>query len=336
MNRSINLVKKNDLVAANDSIKNEYVPFESEVIKAKLIYKNGIKTVRNSLLELAAAKTFDISPIDDLIDKLIESVKRNRYALIGLCRIKDMSDYTYSHSLSSAILIIAFSIEMGFDDKKTREIAYAAILGDVGKLRIKKDILNKPEKLTKNEFEEIKKHAHFTYALLKKANVFSDTSIRAAVEHHERWDGTGYPRGLVGNAISTPGQMTAIVDVYDALTSPRCYMNAQEPTDMLKKMFSWGETHFNPILLKKFVKLMGTYPVGTLLALSNAKIAVVVSQSGANINSPIVKPVYDLESKKLLRESKHINLDKQDNDLKVIKHLKYDQLFFNPLSVLTQ
>lgn len=320
----------------NKSIKTKNkieIELKHELSKARRIVKNGAYIVRNAMLELAATKSFNSAPVFELIDAIYTSLNRNKFALIGMCRMKNPHEYMYTHSLSTCVLVVAMAIELELDEQKIQEIALGALLGDVGKLRVKKNILNKPGKLTEDEFEEVKKHASYTSSLLEESRVFSELSIQAAAEHHERWDGSGYPHGISGRKISIAGQITAIADVYDALTSPRCYMNAVEPTDILQKMMQWSDVQFNPELVKKFIKLMGKYPVGTYVALSNGSIAVVTEQNSESILMPTIRPIYDLKEKKMLQEENILHLADYSDKLKIIKHVNQAKLNFNPIVV---
>jgi HD-GYP domain-containing protein (c-di-GMP phosphodiesterase class II) len=173
-----------------------------------------------------------------------------------------------------------------------QEAGLGGLLHDVGKMKVPNEILNKPGRLTEEEFTIMKSHAALSRELLQGTQGISDMVIRIASEHHEKMGGCGYPMGLSGDQISRPGRMAAIVDVYDALTSNRVYHKGMEPSDALKKLLEWSGDHLDGELVQFFIRALGIYPVGSLVRLSNGKLAVVVEQQ-EDLLKPIVRVVYD-------------------------------------------
>jgi len=312
------------------------VALADEIGNARRIYKNGLLIARNSMLEISSGKNINIKPVKELIHDIIHSLERNPDALLCISRIKPLDDFTTSHSLSTCIYIAALTLKLDYTRDKATQVILGALLGDVGKLRISKDILNKPGKLTEKEYSHVQKHAKYTYALLYASKSFSERTIRAATEHHERLDGSGYPFGLEESQISRGGQMTAIADVYDALASPRLYRDAKSPQDIYKLMCKSDKTGFHKSMLKKFIRMVGMYPVGSVVALSNAKLAVVVDHGKSDILLPMVKTVFDLRKKSRIHEGEDLDLEElnQKNGLGIIRPLNRDEFNFNPLSAI--
>jgi len=307
-----------------------------EIGNARRLFKNGMLIVRNSMLEISAAKTINIKPLYELVNDIISSLNRNQDALLFACRHKPKDDYTTAHALSTCIYIAAFCRHLKLDDKKARDITIGALLGDVGKLRVSKETLDKPGSLTEKEFLHVKKHAKYTYALLYASKTFSETTIRAATEHHERLDGTGYPFGLADSDISRGGLMTAIADVYDALVSPRVYQKAKEHSDVFKIMQEAKDSQFKSSMLKKFIQMVGVYPVGSMVALSNAKIAVVVDHGESDIHLPKVKTIFDLRKQSLIRGEESIELEELNAKagLNIIRPLAKNEINLNPIALI--
>jgi len=162
------------------------------------------------------------------------------------------------------------------------------------------EVLNKPTKLTDEEFVEMKKHVVYSRQIVSQIEKIPQTSLLISAQHHERYDGTGYPEGLKGDEISKGGQMAAIVDVYDAITSDRCYRNGMEPVEGLRKLFEWSKFHFNAELVQKFIKCAGLYPVGTLIRLESGFLAVIVEPGQESLLHPIVRVVYDTKKKSFM------------------------------------
>ena len=185
---------------------------------------------------------------------------------------------------------------MGIDRETIELVGIGGLLHDIGKMKVPDRILNKPGKLTDKEFEIMKKHVGYSSFLLENTPGLTPTSISIATEHHERFDGSGYPLGIKGDEISQFGQMAAIVDVYDALTSDRIYHAGMEPTEVLKKMLEWSEHHFNTTLVHNFIRTIGIYPVGTLVRLESGYFAVVIEQNHADLLHPKVRMIFNAKA----------------------------------------
>jgi HD-GYP domain-containing protein (c-di-GMP phosphodiesterase class II) len=153
--------------------------------------------------------------------------------------------------------------------------------------------LNKPGKLDAEEFEIMKDHAIFSRDILQNYANISETALNIAAQHHERIDGTGYPFGLTRQQLPQTSQMAAIVDVYDALTSVRCYKQAWEPTYTLSKLLEWAPAHFGIELVQQFIRVLGIYPVGSLVELDSGKVGIVIEQGEADYLKPVVRIIYD-------------------------------------------
>jgi HD-GYP domain-containing protein (c-di-GMP phosphodiesterase class II) len=173
------------------------------------------------------------------------------------------------------------------------DISLGALLHDVGKMRVNLAVLNKPSKLSDEEFRHMKSHVVLGSDLLRQMNDVPKLAFEPLELHHERFDGSGYPNGLAGMAISQVGRMSAIVDVYDAITSDRCYHSPLSPADGIRKLFEWSKFHFDPELVQVFVKSVGIYPVGTLVRLESGRLGIVIEQRESNLLTPVVRVVFD-------------------------------------------
>jgi HD-GYP domain-containing protein (c-di-GMP phosphodiesterase class II) len=167
------------------------------------------------------------------------------------------------------------------------------LLHDIGKMKVSRKILTKPTELLENEFEEMKRHVSYSIEILSETKGVTKKTIDVATQHHERFDGTGYPHGLRGDKISPGGQMGAIIDVYDALTSDRCYHDGMDPVDALKKIYEWSNLQFNPRLVQYYIRAVGLYPVGTLVRLESGYLGVVIQPGEAELTKPVVRVMYD-------------------------------------------
>lgn len=268
------------------------IPLRDELIKAAKVQGEANRIVHGIMHDIRLGKQIKVEQLNPTVEQMADSIFRNKDALLNLCRIKQKDDYTFQHSVSICALMIAFCRALEHDQSVIRLAGVGGLLHDVGKMKVPSAILNKPGKLTEKEFATMKSHVAHSCEILKQTPGISQISMDIAAQHHERIDGTGYPLGLKEDKISLYGQMSAIVDVYDALTSDRCYHKGMQPTDALRKLFEWSKFHFNEKLVHAFVRCIGIYPVGTLVRLESGLLAVVVEQHH-NLLQPRVRAFFD-------------------------------------------
>lgn len=269
------------------------IPVREEIIQAKHIVKEANVLVHDMLQDCRLGKQVELEKAQPIVGSIIESIFRNPDAIVSLLRIKQADTYTYQHSVAVGTLLISFCRALGMDRGEIELAGIGGLLHDIGKMKIANDILNKPGKLTEYEFARMKQHVAEGRLILEKTPGISPISIKIAAEHHEHFDGSGYPLGLKGNQITRHGQMAAIVDVYDALTSTRIYHAGTEPTAVLKLLLENGGRHFATPLVHHFIRSVGIYPVGTLVKLENDDLAVVVEQHHEDLLHPKVKAIFN-------------------------------------------
>ncbi len=267
-----------------------------EAAAAKRILGEAEGVVEGLLDDVRLGKQLEPTKARPLVKAMQASVLRNPGALISLSRIKNADTYTFQHSLSICALLVAFCHALGMDAATVEEAGLGGLLHDVGKMKVPSEILNKPGKLTDDEFTIMKSHAALSRDLLTGVEGVSDMVIQIAGEHHEKMGGGGYPRGIAGEQISQIGRMTAIVDVYDALTSNRVYHKGMEPSEVLKKLLEWSGPHLDGDLVQLYIRTLGIYPVGSLVRLSGGRLAIVVEQS-EDLLRPMVRVVFDTAHK---------------------------------------
>lgn len=230
-----------------------------------------------------------IKSVNDLAERLIMQVLSKDECLINIVDIKDHDTYTYTHSMYVGILSVLVGIQLGYGRTALTELAMCGLLHDTGKLDIPIDIINKPDKLTDDEFEIIKTHPTKAIVRLSPCCQLSGKVLAGIGSHHEKVNGTGYPRGLMGDNIPIYGRILALADVYDSLTSCRPYRTAWASSDAIEYMMGCADTHFDHALLQAFLKTVSAYPVGCIVQLSDGRTAVVVKNSTENILRPKVR-----------------------------------------------
>ncbi len=289
------------------------VPIEKEIVKAKEIRKEAKRTVHDLMDEVRFGKKINTENVENVVDKMVDSIFRNEDALISLGRIKHTDEYTYMHSMSVCVLMISFGKQLGFDAKQLREAGIGAMLHDIGKMKVPQEILNCTGGLNDQQYEIMKKHVEYARDLLDETAGISELSKTLACQHHERIDGRGYPKGLKGDEISMYGQIAAIADVYDAMTSQRCYQRKYEPTEVLRKLYEW-DSFYNKDLVEKFVRCIGIYPVGTLVRLESGLLGVVLDHGSNNLLRPHVRIIYDAKRSKYISTSYDLDLAEKGSE----------------------
>jgi putative nucleotidyltransferase with HDIG domain len=246
-----------------------------EMGKARKIHAEAHKIIHNIMQDVRLGEQVKLEKVEPVVEQMTESILRNGGALLSLCRVKNKDDYTFLHSVSVCALQVSFCRAIGLDAGTIHLAGIGGLLHDIGKVRVPDKILNKAGRLTDVEFKVMKCHVVESKAILDKTEGISEISIQVAHQHHERHDGSGYPLGLKGEAISQMGRMAAICDVYDAITSDRVYHKGLAPHEALRKIFEWSKFHFDPILVQQFLRTIGIYPVGTLVMLESGRLAAI-------------------------------------------------------------
>jgi len=261
---------------------------------ARRIQGEASRLIVDLMQDVRLGKQIQTERIEPVVEKITHSILRNSGALLSLCRIKNKDDYTFQHSVSVCGLQTAFCRALKMAPEVIHEAGIGGLLHDIGKTKVDDAILNKPGKLTDGEFAQMKCHVVESRRILEATPGISQTAVLVAAQHHERHDGSGYPLGLKGGEISQMGQMAAIVDVYDAITSDRCYHKGLEPTEAMRKIFEWSKFHFNPQLAQAFTRCIGIYPTGSLVLLDSGRLAVVIGQCEGNLLQPLVRVIYSV------------------------------------------
>lgn len=246
-----------------------------------------------------------ISGLKAVSEMIIEEISSNHQLMINLVDIKNLNNYTYEHSLNVAVLSLIVAIEMKLSSKELSQLFLGALLHDVGKTLLPKDLVNKPEPYTEDEEALMRAHVMLGYDYLKENFSFTNACKMSVLQHHERHDGTGYPRSLPGSVIHKFAKIIAIADSYDNMTSDTPQKRALPPNEALEYIMGASDSHFDYDIATVFTRKIIPYPEGTLVHLSNGEYGVV---TGVNINYPMRPIVKILEKDVPMSQLKVVDL----------------------------
>ncbi|UCZ57681.1 HD-GYP domain-containing protein [Desulfurispirillum indicum] len=282
------------------------VPLGEEIRMARRTHHEASQTITNMMNDIRMGRSIKTETSAPIVERMTDSIFRNQNALLSLGRIRNQDQYTFQHSVSVSVLMMIFAKSQGYDIDTIHHIGQGALLHDIGKVKVPNEILNKPGKLTDEEFAIMKQHATYSGEILSGTPEISPICVEVAAQHHERWDGSGYPKGLKGDQISPYAQMAAVADVYDAITSDRCYHKGQHPTVVLRRLLEWSEQHFCPSMVQRFIQCVGIYPPGTLVRLKSGKLAVVMESASEkdgrrDLLHPVVRAIFCTKEHRYMR-----------------------------------
>ena len=265
---------------------------EGRELKIRRLYQEARELQGKFIRHLKAGEPIDITPLAAVAEEMVDTMFTHGDAMLCLARIRAKDAYLMEHSMNVAILLANFGRYLGLERNVLKELTLGGLLHDVGKIMTPDEVLNKPGKLTDEEFGVMRQHVVHSYDILSNTAGITPTMLEVAANHHERLDGTGYPQRLKGEQLSLYTRMSGIVDVYDAVTADRVYKQGMQPTQAFRVLLKGINQHFDAELVTKFIKCMGVYPVGTLVQLSNQRLAVVMQRNEQQPLKPVVKVIY--------------------------------------------
>ncbi len=266
---------------------------EDEIASASEIRVSSRICVDEVFDDITHGRLIDLVGVKKVVNNLVDGILRNPDAHVCLTHLKHRDEYTAQHSINVCVLALALGRHVGLSQDQLSMLGVGALMHDIGKIKTPLDVLNKPGRLTEEEMNMMKAHPEHGRKILSTFHELPFDVIDIAFSHHERIGGGGYPRGLNSTEISFWNRLVSIVDVYDAITSDRCYHKGISPTEALTKMYSWRHTDFDPALLERFIQCVGIYPVGTLVELTSGEIGVTIALNDAQRLRPKISLVLD-------------------------------------------
>lgn len=293
---------------------------EQEFFFASQQFTQHTEKVKSLYNDLTSGAKLDVSLLNQVSDEIVSSVLRNSNAMAILSRLKDKEGYNWRHMINCTILVSVFAKYLGLKDELIQQLALGAMLHDVGHAKLPQGLINKQEKLNDLEFKSLKKHVIQSLGLVKGEAGVSNLIMDMILNHHERTDGSGYPRGLKGKQVSLAARIMAIIDVYDAMTSERPHQSGEEPVHALRYLLA-NKHQFDPQLVQKFIKCLGVHPVGTIVRLTNDRLAIVLEGNQEAPTAPKVKVFYNTKHKHHIT-GKELDLSTANADMKVVASVR--------------
>jgi HD-GYP domain-containing protein (c-di-GMP phosphodiesterase class II) len=269
------------------------VVLDVELKQAKEIHNRSRDMIRGVVDDLRRDHKIDVDKVNEVVDAMVDSVGNNPDALLWLTKLKSRDSYAYDHGIDVAIYLLAFGRHLGYPKDKLRILGVSGLMQDIGKLRVKEELLGKSGKLTAAEFEEVKFHVNHSIDILRETTDIPKEVLMVVAQHHERLDGSGYPRHLKGDQIYSFASMAGIVDSFEALVSQRPYAEAVSTHQALQQLNRWKGTSFHEALTEQFIQCIGIFPVGSLVELNTGDVAVVIGQNKIRRLKPKVMLLLD-------------------------------------------
>ncbi len=297
------LIAKMRMVASRgdaSSIQGGYtIGLEEELPAAKRIYAESAALVSKVVEDIKNGKGFDLDHIQCIAWDMVDSILRNSDALIWLSQLRNKSDYAYQHSINVCILMLNLGRQLRLAPNQLVILAIAGLLQDIGVLLLPEEIINKNGRLTEEEMALARSHVQKGVDLVSQQSNIPQGVISIIFQHHERYDGSGYPKALKGHEISLYGAIAGIADCFDAMVSDRPYSPPRSTFHALMLLYELRQQAFGGAIVERFIQSIGIYPIGSLVEMNTGEVAIVVEQRKERRLKPQLLVVLDSEKRKL-------------------------------------
>ena len=268
---------------------------EVELSAATNSFKRTNDLLQRIAEDIRSGQGLKLENVEAVIDDMVDSMVRNPDALMWVARMREQDLSIYSHGISVAVNLVAFGRHLGYPKEQLAQLGTLGLLLDIGKIKLPRELLEKNQRLTADEFEQIKDHVDLGLGILRGTPNIHPDVLDGIAQHHERMNGSGYPDNLMGDKISTFGRMSAIADTYAAVTKPRPYAEVISPHQALQMLSSWSGSQFQADMVEQFIHSIGVFPVGSMVELSTGEVAVVVTHSKFKRLRPTVLVLTDAD-----------------------------------------
>ncbi|MBP7554318.1 MAG: HD-GYP domain-containing protein [Spirochaetes bacterium] len=282
---------ENLLKTYTEELDNEYPP-DADFID---VYNLCLIAYDEVITKILTMNILDVEKIEVIIKKILNIVKKNKSSIISHIALKKEKQYSQAvyHGLNTTLLALIGGDELKLQDKQLRELAIVGLLHDVGMLKIPQTILEKEEKLTEDEINQIRTHPILSYKFINDKNIFGKDVLDPIIQHHEQYDGNGYPRKLSGDKIHIFAKIISIADAFEAQISDRSYRKSKTGYSAMKDVLSESQNRFDPKVLRAFLSILSIYPPGTLVQLNNNSIGAVTAVNPQAPLRPQIKIILD-------------------------------------------
>ncbi len=297
-------------VVKHDYYQEALKPIKNEFKPAHNLLENLNGAIEETSFNLRVGKGLNIKKTKQIASKVVNSVIRNPNTLVWLTQLKEKGEYVYGHSLRSAILAAVFGRHLGIKEQALETLVAGVLLADIGKSKLSRKLLNKEGELTEEERKTFESHVELGVEMLAKDRTLDHNILTIAETHHERFDGSGYPYGLVGDEIPAFGQIAGIVDTFDAMTSKKPYGAVYTSSHAMEWLYKQRNKLFSAKLVDEFIQAVGLYPAGSVVQLSDGSAGLVLSHNKKKRLKPEVLLVKD-NNNQMLEKPKFVDLSKK-------------------------
>ncbi|WP_196138498.1 HD-GYP domain-containing protein [Aliikangiella sp. G2MR2-5] len=291
--------------------------------------RKSTKLFKTVLDKIALGQDFEVSAVRDSVKENVKAILENSEAMLMMTMLGRTHEDIAAHSLNVSILAIGFAQSLGFDEFQLEDIGMAAMLHDIGQVRVPSNIVNKKGRLNENERVEVSKHTQYGFDILASKKGLTQSCVDVALSHHERLNGQGYPRGLKDSQISDVVRIVSIVEVFESLTSHQSYRKGMAVMDAYKVLMAGKGSHFDESLVLRFIQWRSIFPPGCIVEMDNGQVGIVIKTNQKHKLRPkvlIVMDEYKQPCNERVVDMSKLDLDAESNPYKIKK--AYENMAF--------